>query len=135
MKLYYIHYADPGFPDPPWPGQRRSGAFLTLEEATAQAVSDAASGFQTPVGIFHEADSDKLSEHMGETEDTFQPFEDFKTKSAVPVKDVIKKANKIREESVAEVAAGYALDREALASQLPDGVSVDDVLALRDGVK
>jgi hypothetical protein len=56
---YYIHLEDPGFPDHPWPGVRRLGPFLTLEEATEQAISDAALGHGVALGVYSEEESEK----------------------------------------------------------------------------
>jgi hypothetical protein len=55
--VFFIHLDDPGFPDPPWPGQRRLGPYETAEEAYEQAVSDAASGAGLAVGIYDEETS------------------------------------------------------------------------------
>ena len=65
MPAYYIHYADPGFPDPPWPGERRLGPFPTLAEAQAQAVSNSASGYGDALGIWSDENSTALEQ--GET--------------------------------------------------------------------
>lgn len=59
---FYIHIDDPGFPDPPWPGQRRFGPYNTVEEALAQAAADAAQGMGVAVGIYDEENSDLLAD-------------------------------------------------------------------------
>jgi len=55
---FYIHYEDPQFWEPPWPGIRRLGPFLTEQEALNQAASDAAVGAGVPVGVFTDAESE-----------------------------------------------------------------------------
>lgn len=62
MSEFFVHYYDPGFPNPPWPMQRRIGPFLTHEEAFNQAVSDAAHGMGLALGIWSTEDSKKLME-------------------------------------------------------------------------
>lgn len=60
MPGVFIHLDDPGFPDEPWPGQRRLGPFNTPEEALAQAVHDAAMGQGVASGIYPEEHSEAL---------------------------------------------------------------------------
>ena len=45
--MFYIHITDPGYPDPPYPGERRFGPYITKEEALNQAASDASVGMGT----------------------------------------------------------------------------------------
>lgn len=56
---FYIHIADPSFPEPPWPGERRLGPFPTSDEALEQAISDAAIGAAVAIGVFSEAESER----------------------------------------------------------------------------
>jgi hypothetical protein len=63
VAQFYIHVDDPSFPDAPWPGVRRLGPYLTLEEAQAQATSDAA--FSGLTGeIYDEDASAALDQHL-----------------------------------------------------------------------
>lgn len=55
---FFIHLADPGFPNPPFPGARRLGPYNTVEEALAQAVADAAQGAGVALGIYDEEASE-----------------------------------------------------------------------------
>lgn len=56
---WYIHVADPGFPEPPWPGERRLGPYLTDTEAIEQAVSDSGYGMGVIVGVYSAEESEK----------------------------------------------------------------------------
>lgn len=56
---FYVHVEDPGFPEPPWPGERRLGPFPTAAEALEQAVSDAALGSVLAVGVYSEEESER----------------------------------------------------------------------------
>lgn len=61
---FYIHIADPGFPDPPWPGFRRLGPFLTQAEALAQAAGDAAQGMGVATAIYTGTDSEAIAQPL-----------------------------------------------------------------------
>jgi len=56
MEEYFIHYADPGFPEDPWPGERRSGPY-SKDAALEQAINDVATGYGVPVGIYSDDES------------------------------------------------------------------------------
>lgn len=56
---FFIHLDDPGFPEHPWPGQRRLGPYPTSAEALEQAVSDASLGLGVAAGIYEQAESEK----------------------------------------------------------------------------
>jgi hypothetical protein len=59
VTTYYVHLEDPGFPEHPWPGERRLGPFLSSDEALTQAVSDASLGHGVAAGIYAESESEK----------------------------------------------------------------------------
>jgi hypothetical protein len=64
-EQYYIHIEDPGFPEEPWPGQRRMGPYLTQEEAVEQAASDISTGAGGGVvGIFTTSASDEMRDQV-----------------------------------------------------------------------
>ncbi len=119
MVSFYVHVADPGFAEAPWPGAKRHGPFLTVEEAVAQATSDAAGGYATPIGIFTEAESVALEQ---------VPLEAHERAAATVSRDVIVAASDaVRETQVKEALGRQKQDRDALSSILPAGITVDDI--------
>jgi nitric oxide reductase activation protein len=120
--MYYIHYEDPSFNEAPWPGQRRSGGYLTLDEAKAQAINDIAVGAGIPVGIYDEDGSEALRNDLAaEVED----------QGTVP--ELVAAADELIVAKVQTEAQTINENRDALQSQLPEGVDLQDVLDLIEG--
>lgn len=115
MAQFYIHIADPGFPDPPWEGQRRLGPFNTKEEAVAQAASDTAMGAGEALGVFTGAESDKGKDDTSVMTAT------------VTTLDVNDLAKVIVEAEITKQLGEQAEDRAALVSILPEGVTIADI--------
>jgi hypothetical protein len=120
---YFIHLADPSFPEGPWPGERRLGPFNSQKEAAAQAANDIAIGMgESIIGVYSEAESDKRDEAM-RSEDAPQ------AKLAVTREKLDSAAAKIREQNNREVARVIEEQRQLLEQVLPEGVSVDEFLS------
>jgi hypothetical protein len=135
---FYIHVVDRGYPDTPWPRERRFGPYLRKQHALEQAANDVAIGMTEigeMVGIFSEAESLKraypeplVDEHGRVTEHESVP-EGLGKLTVSP--DVIeKRANEIALQSAGEAAAIAQAQVEALESALPPGVSAKDVMEL-----
>lgn len=60
MPGWYIHIPDPTYSGGEFPFGRRLGPYLTEEEAVSQAVSDVAAGFGAVLGVYSEAESEKM---------------------------------------------------------------------------
>lgn len=147
-EAFYIHVVDPGFPDPPWPGERRLGPFLTAEEAEAQAVNDVAHGHiadESLVGVYSESESlkrkdvlrarwethraDATSDDAYEPAPAFDPSAHRGGKSHVAKGVIVKKAASARRKLLANHALGIEDQRLALERLLPPGVSIDEMMA------
>jgi len=113
---YFIHYADPGFAEPPWPGQRRQGPYLTVDEAFNQAVSDGAGGQAEALGIFTSSQSDELANNPDADVTPEKTAEEISTA-----------AHTLREELVVESAHVADSDRQAIEDLLPSGVKLEDL--------
>ena len=117
---YFIHIADPGFPETPWPGVRRFGPFNTREEAYNQAVEDVSNG--APVlGIFSEDDSLQLQNHLTTIESPLL------TEAEDEVQRIMVDANALRIERVTQTASAFKEDRDTLQALLPKGVTLEDI--------
>lgn len=116
---YFIHIADPGFPEPPWPGERRLGPF-SLEAAVEQAVSDAAQGISLAVGIYSEEESTKRASTTARSVGRAEVRRSqIKAKS-----DVL--AKKMYDDRIAQVYS----DVEAMKASLPPGMGLEEALEL-----
>lgn len=143
---YFIHIADPGFPDPPWPGERRLGPFPTAEEATDQAINDMAHGHITQeslTGVFSESESLKRKDVLRArweahrevlaTADPYEPptfaaHEHRGGKSHIAPSAVARRAATARKKLLAHQALGIEDQRLTLERMLPEGVSINDML-------
>lgn len=113
---YFIHLEDPGFPDEPWPGVRRLGPYPTSEEAFEQAVSDAAYGMGTALGVYAEAESERRYTGGREGKATH-------TRAAIAKR--AQTLAKQRQKEAADTARQVARDIEAT---LPPGVGWEDLV-------
>lgn len=116
---YYIHIADPGFPDPPWPGRRRLGPYLTQGEAEDQAIDDLSRGIIREdefMGIYEEDASEQMASGVK------------KLKAAVVASRVLPKADTRRRRYLARVAKEQEDNRAAFQALLPKGVRVEDLM-------
>lgn len=117
---WYIHIADPGFPEPPWPGERRLGPYPTHEEALAQAVEDAAGGYAIAVGVYSAEESLKRLENTARNKGKAQhTHSDIARKGDVRARQILK-ANH----------AQLQWDADQLKAMLPPGTTLQDALAL-----
>jgi len=120
---FYVHIKDPGFPDPPWPGERRLGPFLTVEEAHSQAVSDVAQGHiseENLIGVFDDSASAARDEHPDHAI------------AAVSADKIMQAAVPVRHAAAEAHARMIDDQRAALAIKLEGtGVSVDEFLDLK----
>lgn len=117
---FYIHLADASFDGPPWPGERRLGPYLTVEEAQNQAASDVAHNLVPAaalVGVFTSAESQLRAEDAGQGTPTVEPAA------------ITGQAATQRLDILSPLAKGIEDQRATLQAQLPDGVTVDDYLA------
>lgn len=129
MAGFFIHISDPGFPDPPFPHERRLGPYNTMEEAAAQAVSDTALGFGTPLGVYAEVESEKRAEGIHEPDTgTFRAT--TKGKAAYSRSQIEKRAETMRNRIQAQAVATAQEAEEALRAILPEGVTYDDLMKL-----
>lgn len=120
-ERFWIHYADPGFPDPPWPGVRRVGPFNNVEEAKAQAASDAATGQGVALGVVNDLESNNSQNASGDRLNTI-----------VSAKQIQKAADEIILETMRNKVQVRAENDAALQNQLDQhGLSIED---LQDGV-
>jgi hypothetical protein len=120
---FYIHIEDPGFPEAPWPGERRLGPFVTEEEALNQAVSDAALGFGLAVGVYSEAESERRREAshvdagMGLAAATRgEPIGSHGGKSTHTRSAIARKADVLSRRLAKERAATLSADAEAIST-------------------
>jgi len=144
---YFIHVRDPGFPDPPWPGERRLGPFLTLEEAEAQATSDLAHSYITGdgmTGIYTNAESDARAEGLRQAWDEARaqgssdpyapppPFDPATVDAGTPsatATELEQGAVTARRKLLATHARSVSDQRESLQALLPDGVDAEELIA------
>jgi hypothetical protein len=118
---FYIHMLDPGYPDEPWPGERRLGPYLTLDEASEQAAHDLATGYLSEknfVGIYDEAGSVERLDPGA------------KVKSLHSAKKVATRSAEVRSALLLPAARSLDAQRAALDQLLPEGVSADDMFEL-----
>ena len=121
--MFYIHIKDPGYPDPPYPGERRLGPYLTKEEAIDQAISDATVGMGVAVGIFSDEESKKREDDVSKGEPIYtsdQIYEDSK-----------ERLTKIQ----AQEAANLQITEDILRSQLPEGVTWTEMQEAAKGLR
>lgn len=134
MPPFFIHYEDPGFPEQPFPNERRLGPFLTQEEAVAQAVSDAALGIGVPLGIYPEAESEKRREgSWNEEEQRWEPGR--AGKAAYSRGQVEKRAVTMQRRLHAAAVAAQQEQAEALKAILPEGVTMSDLSQLATALR
>lgn len=137
-EKFFVHLTDPGFPEPPWPGERRLGPFDTPEEAEAQAVSDIAyGGGEGIVGVYSESESERRRE-ASHPEDVGSAL--AADREARPVSrggkahrsrsQLQPRAETARRRLEAERARQIEEDTRAFQETLPKGVSIDDLLEL-----
>lgn len=118
---FFVHLADPSFPEAPWPNTRRLGPFDTLAEAQAQAAADLAGGHLAEdelVGIYSEDDSHALS--VAATAEVTDHSSDGRLQATID-----------------QIRAGQAEERRRVAAEaatraagLPDGEQVGLLAAL-----
>lgn len=144
---FYIHFADPGFPDPPWPGERRLGPFPTPEEAHEQAASDVAHGHVTEdalAGVFSAEESEKRrvvlrtrwEEHLRDNpaDDlydapvAFDPCAHRAGRAHVPPSRIVKRAQTVRKRLLSLRAMGIEDQRLTLEAMLPEGVTYGEMM-------
>lgn len=119
---FYIHIPDPGFPEPPWPGERRLGPFNTAEEAEAQAIDDVARGMGEVLGVFDEEASEAMASSSK------------RRAAAVVPSRINKKAETRRNRYLSEQAKVADEQRANVEALLPAGVTFDDLMAIaREG--
>ena len=116
---YYIHIADPGFPEPPYPGVRRIGPIEDLEAVKAQAVEDMASGGANVLGIYDASQSDGMADKGADTHPS----------GRINVDTLKQEADDLVKERVAEASAVAADFEETLNQRLPEGVTIADLRA------
>jgi len=112
--------ADPSFIDPPFPGERRLGPFLTAAEAQNQAASDLAYGLMTPeafLGVFSTSESE-----LRRDDNTAGTVE-------VPNDTILAQADSEKEAAAAVVAQAITDTHAMVATMLPEGTDVDQFLA------
>lgn len=120
---FFIHLDDPGFPDPPWPFQRRLGPYDTHEEAVRQAVSDLAGGHSVGATVYSHEESEKLRDGAR-----------AKAHASPAELNRLAKAERKRRDRLAELerlkAAELRDEHDALLREmLPDGVDLDALRA------
>jgi len=118
---FYIHIADPGFPEPPWPGERRLGPYNTREEAEAQAVSDAAGGYAVALGIYEEGESHKRAVQAN------------RGKAVVTRAKIKSKGETEAKRRHKERQKNLDSDVRALAEMLPTGMGMEEAALLLQG--
>jgi hypothetical protein len=111
---FYIHIADPAYPDAPWPGERRLGPFLTADEALNQAISDASQGFGWPLGIYDEKESEKHSDGTESHQIHSQG-------------EIRKAAESLQKQNAKERSRAVEEQRQMIEQTLPDGITWDDL--------
>lgn len=130
---FFIHLADPGFEDPPWPNMRRLGPYDTSEEALAQAVADAAQGMGVALGVYDEEASESHAERIdpgdGEPVDERGAKIDAHPRKMAAVftaSDIKRRgvAERKRREKLAEHEALDAQGRDAIVDELLAGTGV-----------
>lgn len=114
---YFIHITDPGFPDRPWPGERRFGPY-TLEAAQEQAVSDAAQGIALAVGIFSAEESEKRIHDLSEG------------KAEIPRSQIKAKGEELSKKLHETRISSLRADVDALRATLPPGMGIEEVAAI-----
>jgi hypothetical protein len=131
---YYIHVADTtfGVADPgsgeqvAWPGVRRLGPYLSVDEAVAQAAHDLATGYlsrENLVGIYDDATSSAYEDKP--------PTARAGAAAVVPSK-VHARAETLRRHYYAQQVAAAEDQRGIVERLLPEGVGYDDLMALAD---
>jgi hypothetical protein len=143
---FFIHVADPGFPEGPWPSVRRFGPFLTAEEASNQAVHDLSTGFLTEeafLGVFDdensqmksfEADDELVAAHTQHGEFDADGMlkalaaRDKKAKAAVVPSKLKPRAAAMRRKAHAQRLKDLQEQNDALEALLPEGVSMGDLM-------
>lgn len=123
---FFVHLRDPGFPDSPWPGERRLGPFLTSEEAANQAVSDLAGGYLADdeiVGIYAADESEKRTDDLN------------KGKAVYVASRLRARAATARKRAAASRATAHQETEEALKAMLPDGLTWKDLQALATDIR
>lgn len=138
--MFYLHIADDGFAEPPWPGERRLGPFETAAEAEAQAVNDVAIGALSEadlIGVYDEAGSRDRHESLmrayakhdaGESPwdpVRFDPRLKRGGKSQVPAARIKQKAAKVREGFLADAARSANEHLDTLRHLLPPGMDAE----------
>jgi hypothetical protein len=113
---FFIHLEDPGFPEHPWPGQRRLGPYPTSEEAVEQAVSDASLGHGVALGVYAEPESEKR-------------LSGRKDGRAIVARAEIRKRGESKAKQAKEQEADmYENWRKDIEAMLPAGVGWEDML-------
>lgn len=147
--VFFIHIADATFSDPPCPGERRLGPFLTVEEAQAQAANDVAHGHVAPdalLGVYSDAESRARAEAMDRAHARHKPQDDpwegptrFDPrgrrggKLACSTARILKTADKQRAEMLEAHARTIEDQRASLQQMLPEGVDADELLRIARG--
>lgn len=117
---FFIHIADPGFPEPPWVNERRLGPYDTDEEAANQAVHDLATGFLAEdnfLGVFDDENSELRDQRPA------------KAKAAIIPSKLKPRAATIRRKAHAQRLRDLQDQQTALEELLPEGVTIADLLA------
>lgn len=117
---FFVHLADPGFPDHPFPGERRSGPYLTEAEALEQAVWDACGNSAVVVGVYHEAESEKRAHSTARSVG----------KAVHTGGQVHRKAEALSKRLQKEAADARQADYDALAQILPPGMGIEQAVEL-----
>ena len=132
---YYIHITDPGFPDHPWPGERRFGPYAELDDAIAQAVSDAAIGMGTALGIYEYSDEQETEiEALMITTDQITQIK-RPGKTVYTQAQIEDEANTIRKEMQAKALADHQQREEMMKVILPEGITWKDMQALATSLR
>jgi hypothetical protein len=114
---YYVHVEDPGFPEEPWPGERRLGPYDDEDAAYEQAVDEAAYGGAVVLGVYEE--------------DASEQSRDGARKRAVKTHAQIeRRAETVRRYEARRRAEALSADRDALEAQ--HSMGLDELLTLRE---
>lgn len=117
---FFVHYTDPGFPEHPWPNERRLGPYPTADEALAQAVEDAAGGYAVAVGVYDEAESEKRMHSTARS-----------VGKATHTSSVVRRKGETRARAILEEGRKTRqADVDAFAAILPPGLGVEEALEI-----